>query len=345
MILNEPIIKVLELQYKEEYLQEWHNAYLHTTGAFEYHVTEGYWLLFETENYYATIGYDGVQKYKKPYEFPTEKFDLWGVSYEEWTDYQDTLFANQKIHSIEKHENFRTIYFDDFKLDLYVYGENDTFSVHSASFGDGINVMAVGEHLLQKCKCGGKAELLCDEHSDFAVRCKDCHRATYFDMILKDQIDVWNNGDTPCFIHTGAEKLKELLKTQKIKYIALSSESGELEMVDETFCYCFNVMICFENAIFMLSSEKVKGFDFNFTGRKFTDYNKKFWTNVIKPTESILFVGEKEDNAGRKILHFMLDDTDLFIKAIGYELAVALDEVTSPLSTKRKKLFCDGVNL
>lgn len=342
VLLNEPIIKVFTLQYRDRYEKDWHDEYLHTKGAFEYHVTEGYWLLFETENYYVTIGYDGVQKYKKPYEFPTEKFYLWRDGDEEWTDYKETLFMNQRLHSIEAHEGYQTIYFDDFKLDLYVYGNSDEFNLYSAQFGDGVNVMAVGGHLLKKCECGGKGELLCDERSDFAVRCKECHRATYFDMILKDQIEAWNNGDTPCFIHTGLETLKELLVTQEIKYIALSSRPYGFEKIDDDFYYSCDAIIGFENSLFMISSQKINGNNFDFTGSVLTDYNRDFWSNVITPLDKISFVGEEEDCEKRKILHFKLDDADLLIEATCGGLLVALDEVQvllNPNAIKRKTLF------
>ena len=195
MISNEPIIKVFELQYKEELIQDWHNAYLRTVGAFEYHVTEGYWLLFETKNFYVTIGYDGVQKYKKSYEFPKEKFECWYNGDEEWTDYKETLFVGQKIYSIELCDNHQVIYFDAFSLNLYVYGENDEFYENDEWSNCDEKIMAVGAHLLKQCECGGKAELFCNERSDYAVRCSLCHKETYFDMILKQQIDAWNHRD------------------------------------------------------------------------------------------------------------------------------------------------------
>ena len=342
ILLNEPIVKVFTLQYREKYEKSWRDAYLHTKGAFEYHVTEGYWLLFETENYYATIGYDGVQKYKKPYEFSTEKFFLWHDGDEEYIDYKETLFIGQKIHSIKDCKDHQTIYFDDFKLDLYVYGETDEFNLNLAIYGDGINVMAVGGHLLKKCECGGQAELLCDDLHDFSVRCKDCHRATYFDMILKDQIEEWNNGNSSCVINTGSETLKELLGTQKIKYIALSSKPYGFEKIDETVCYCSEAIICFDNTLFNIASQKVEGDNFDFIGSVLTDYNRDFWSNVITPLDKISFVGEEEDYEKRKILHFKLDDADLLIEATCNGVLVALDEVQfilNPNTIKRKTLF------
>ena len=343
MILNEPIIKVFELQYKEELLQDWHNAYLHTTGAFEYHVTEGYWMLLESENYYVTIGYDGVQKYNKPYVFDEAKFEWWYNGDEEWTDYKDTLLEGQKIHSIEAQDGYQTIYFDAFKLDLYVYGSDDEFNANTGTFGDGKNVMAVGSHLLKKCSCGGNAVILCDERSDFAIRCSTCHKATYFDMILKERIDAWITGDSPCIIDTGYETLKNLLtKAKGIRYLALSSGTHDFEMIDKATCGCANIMIAFDESYFLLSSQKIDGYNFDFTGSTISNYNREFWTNVIKPTESILFVREEQDHEGRKILRFRLDDVDLLIEATCWGLSVSLDEAQLLLNgnnIKRQQLF------
>ena len=328
MLLNEPIIKVFELQYKEDLLQEWQNTYLHTIGAFEYHVTEGYWLLLETENNYATIGFDGVQIYKKSYVFPEDKFEWWYNGDAEWIDYKDTLLSGQRIHSVEVREDYKTIYFDDFELRLYVYGKNDEFNVDGGNFGNGNNVMAIGGHLAKKCKCGGSAEILCDERSDYAVRCSVCHTATYFDMILKERIEAWNNGDTPCVIDTGYEKLVCLLTEKKyITYFALSSSDQEFEMYDDTSCDCANIMMAFDDTYFLLSSQKLDSDKYGFTGSIISDYNRDFWENVIRPTDKISFIREEEDYEGRKTLRFRLDDVDLLIEATNRGLSVSLDEV------------------
>lgn len=341
-ILNEPIKKVLKLEYTNKYHQDWHDAYLHTIGAFEYHVTEGYWLLFETENYYVTVGHDGVQTYKKPYTFPIDKFNHWSVSDDEWTDYRETLFVGQKIHSIEQNEDYQSIYFDDFKLNLYIYGESDEFNIYTGTFGDGVNVMAIGGHLLKKCECGGKGELLIDERSDYAVRCKECHKATYFDMILKDQIEAWNTDDTPCIIDTGRETLQELLKKQgKIKYIALPTQKHTFEWIDDSFCVCENAIIAFEDTYFMLSWQRVCGNKFDFTGSIITNYNHDIWSGEIKSADYIIFVREEEDFEGRKTLRFKLDDVDLLIAADPHGLEVALDETQLLMNrnTIRRTLF------
>ena len=204
MILNEPIINVFELFYNDNFEQEWQNAYLRVTDSFEYHVTEGYWLLFETENFYVTVGYDGVQKYKKPYVFSEEKFEWWYNGDEEWTDYRKTIFEGRIIHSVNPQDCYQEIHFDSFSLKHYTYGENDEFFVNEEWLNNDEKIMAVGSHLLKPCECGGKAELLIDEQSDYAVRCSSCHKQTCFKMILKEQVEAWNNGDSPRFVDVQA---------------------------------------------------------------------------------------------------------------------------------------------
>lgn len=343
MILKEPIIKVLNLQYNDKYNKDWQNAYVHTTGAFEYHVTEGYWILVETENYYATIGYDGVKVYEKPYEFSEEKFDWWYDGDEDYIDWLDTLFCGQKIHSIEEDGDHRVIYFDSFNLHLYVYTEETGFNLDRGSFGDGENVMAVGRHLLKKCECGGNGELLCDERGDFAVRCQDCHRATYFDMVLKDRIDLWNEGDTPCTIDTGREMVNNILRSKKeIKQFAISTGMGQCENMDDISCDCDSIMLAIEDSYFLLSSQKIEGYNYDFTGHKVSNYNPDFWGRIIKPIDKLVFVREEQDFEGRRSLIFKLDDVELIVEATHWGLFVSLDEAQLHLnyhSLNRKKLF------
>ena len=346
MFCNEPILKVFELQYRDDLLENWQDAYLHTTGEFEYHVTEGYWMLFETENHYITIGYDGVQKYQKPYVFPEGKFEWWYDGDDGWIDYKDTLLSGQRIHSVEEIDDHKVIYFDSCKLHLYVYEENE-FNLSRGSFGNGINTMALGGHLLKKCECGGAGELLLDERGDFAVRCKVCHRATYFDMILKNQIDAWNNGDAPCTIDTGRESVIDLFRCKEIKYLALPSNSSlsqfhQFEMIDNISCDCSHVMIGFEDEYFLLSSIRIGRDTYDFSGMHISDYNREIWTNIIKPIEQFYFVGEEEDFEKRKALHFKLDDIDLLVEATTRGLSVYLDETQLYLNRdniKRKNLF------
>ena len=45
--------------------------------------------------------------------------------------YEETIFVGQKIQSIEVQKEYQVIYFDNFKLGLYVYDETDGFNLNS----------------------------------------------------------------------------------------------------------------------------------------------------------------------------------------------------------------------
>ncbi len=202
MILNEPILSVDLLRYADKYEKENSDYFLQTIGEFAFHTTEGYALLFITENHFITLGYGGLNIYDLSYEFSEDKYELWGLGDEEWISEEETIFKGQRVISISQEENHKLIKFDSFEMKLYEYDEREEFIDRQEYFKRGwINKMAVGNHLLtRKCECGGNGELLVDERNDFSVRCQNCHKSTYFDMILQYQIDAWNNGDTPIVI-------------------------------------------------------------------------------------------------------------------------------------------------
>ncbi len=202
MIISKPILSVDLLVYTDKYEKEWHDCFLQKVGEFAFHTTEGYALLFITENHFITLGYGGLNIYDLSYEFPEDKYELWGLGDDEWISEEETIFKGQRVISISQEENHKLIKFDSFEMKLYEYDEREEFIDRQEYFKRGwINKMAVGNHLLtRKCECGGNGELLVDERNDFAVRCQNCHKSTCFDMILIDQINSWNNGDTPIVI-------------------------------------------------------------------------------------------------------------------------------------------------
>lgn len=315
MILDEPILKTFVLEYRSELLKDWQDAYLHMTGAFEYHVTEGYWILFESEGHYATVGYDGVKTYEKPYEFPKEKYVWYYDGDEELTDHVDTIFSGQRIHSLRNFGEYKSIIFDSFELNLYVYGENDAFYDGSGTAFDGVSVMAVGSHLLNKCECGGEGELLLDERGDFAARCKRCHKATYFDMELKARIEAWNRGERKCYIDTGREKLTAVLKEgSKIRYLALPPTEEKADILSGKPCRFATLIIALGDSLFLLSTKKSAARSYDFTGLSISNYNPDFYPTRIEPEKRLSFIREEELD-GRKAIRFDLDGAPLLLEA------------------------------
>lgn len=121
MILNEPILSVDLLTYSEKYEKEQSDYFLQTIGEFAFHTTEGYVLLFTTQNHYITVGYGGLKLYDLSYEFSKDKYELWSLGDEEWISEEETIFKGQRIISVTQEENYTIIQFDSFEMKLYEY--------------------------------------------------------------------------------------------------------------------------------------------------------------------------------------------------------------------------------
>ena len=63
MFCNEPIKRVYQRQDWENEEGRWQDALLEEAFTFEYHATDGYWLIFETENNVISVGFDGVKQH------------------------------------------------------------------------------------------------------------------------------------------------------------------------------------------------------------------------------------------------------------------------------------------
>ena len=70
MFCDEPIKRVYQRQDWENKEGRWQDALFEEAFNLEYHATDGYWLIFETENNVISIGFDGVKLWKTPRERP-----------------------------------------------------------------------------------------------------------------------------------------------------------------------------------------------------------------------------------------------------------------------------------
>ena len=197
MFCNEPIICVYERRYYGGKEQSRHTAILRLTGNFEYHTTEGYWLVLQTDNFVISMGYDGVKKYHSMDEFCTEDeldplFDIDG-----WITTEETLFVGERICSVDKIENGWVVTFDHFRLHLYGYHESNARDIDQYSNATNRHIpLSVGTHLLKrKCTCGREGEIYLDFVGDYFVRCNNCHASTWSEMCLIYAVDEWNNSD------------------------------------------------------------------------------------------------------------------------------------------------------
>lgn len=341
MFCDEPILKVFDLELKETLQPGWCNSFLQIAHRFEYHTTYGRWYLFETENFYITVGYDGVVKYEKPYEFPEERYDIERIGDGEASCYEDMIFTGQHICAVEDQGYYTTIVFDDFSWKLYVYGETDDKWFENRSCHHGDEIIPVGAHLLKKCPCGGTPELYFDQADDFFVRCGSCHAATYSNIRLKESADAWNRGDTPVTVMTTDEYFKEVVTTQKIKRIVVSDRC--LEMCGEDSGWAEEMIVEFENTKIGVRTtrlgEDVSKFAFS---NPITDYNKEIYSHVIRPTFGEIKYLDRYEIYGCEAMTFALDDTKLTVSTDGRDLLLGLAEPheNNFVVAKRNKLFC-----
>ena len=206
MFCNEPIQKVYELTLREDLQQDWHDYYFKITRRLEIHTTDSYWLLFETESFYITLGHNGVATYKKPYAFPKDRYMIDEMKIDETNGfksempyYESVIFIGQHVRKVFKDANLSTVVFDDFHLDLYTYTE-ETIDRFPRSHGHTCKIVPVGTHVLNDCICGNRPEIYFNAVDDFFIRCPKCHTTTYANRFFKVCADDWNCGNTPISI-------------------------------------------------------------------------------------------------------------------------------------------------
>ncbi|MBR5270327.1 MAG: hypothetical protein IKU21_07480 [Anaerotignum sp.] len=174
-----------------------------------YHVTEGYRIVLETENYYISLGISGAELCEKTGDIEEfEQAGEWLDSYIHiidpedvpWVDYEATLFVGERLLKVEEKDRFYLLHFDDFQLKLIPHALNeDDFPCLCNKDPWSYNyVLGVERLITEKCVCGGEGELLMDFVSDYLVRCKKCKKSTWAQMNVQDAIEEWNGGFLNC---------------------------------------------------------------------------------------------------------------------------------------------------
>lgn len=177
-----------------------------------FHTTKGCRIILETENFYISLGADGViigdkkgrvEQYAEPGEFfdPSIHFDPTDEDDVPWVDYISTLFVGERLLRVEKCESQYLLEFDDFLLKLVPHdlGADDMPSRQLyRDYVSYFNVIGCQRYLNKKCDCGGSGELLLDFVSDYVVRCEKCGKSTYAEMNAIDAIKAWNAGELHC---------------------------------------------------------------------------------------------------------------------------------------------------
>ena len=189
MFCEEMINKVYTIEKYESQYEHNKNAFLSFSPELEWHVTEGYWLGFETDNHFLLAGYDGVKILDSKEDLPADEYDVY--SDDDFFGYESTettIFKGERILDVAEAKNKYIIHLDHFDMTIFVY--HDYFD---CSCGENVNIqIKAAEHCVKrKCSCGGTAEVVLDFVSDFGVRCKKCHLSTYHTYVLQSVIDDW----------------------------------------------------------------------------------------------------------------------------------------------------------
>lgn len=327
MFCDEPVIRVYLCQ--DESITKENpdaNSYFDFIIRLAYHVTEGYYILLETESYMISIGVDGVTKITKAVF--VQKESVWmrpGIEYEDgerFVSALSTLFCGERLLRVQKAEGNYVASFDDFSLLVVPYSPKGlpwNIDRHDSGCAP---LLGFDRHLIRKCECGGEGQVLLDHVNDYVVRCKRCHKSTWANMVLQDAIDDWNSGDTPCEVDVFEDNASEFWSGQ-INYFAVSNRG----------IYPISAQSCdFEEAIASVGDRLISiqhrhindeygTFGFHFlTGYNESVYNMKV---VATPEEPITFLEEvREPDGALSGIKFKCGGRYLFLYSLEYNLTL-----------------------
>lgn len=296
------IIKVWDVSLRDEQLGD-NDAYFTVSPFVEYKTNGGFWILFQTEHNYISLGKDGVQTYDNP-PFSDEDYDICEVDGDYEDDYiegmETTLFVGERlVEVIQEEKRFRLI-FDDFEMFL-VPEESDRFWYEENA--EDVPISAFNRHIKRKCACGGQGELMIDFVSDFYIRCNKCHKSTWATYEVKSVIDDWNEGETETEIELSRERFMALLDND-VNYIALDEHSI---CYDDNMWDSSSLIISIGNSLFKLESQRIGDDKYDFEYHELSDYNKSMWPNLVVPTseQGIRFVCFEEEPDSFKVMRLV----------------------------------------
>lgn len=191
MFCEEAINKVYEIERYESQYEHSKDAFLSLSPELEWHVTEGYWLGFETAHHFIIAGYDGVKILNSKSDLPLDEYDVFSdgdiLGYE---TAETVMFKGERIQEVVEAKNKYIIHLDHFDMTIFVYPEAFDYSYQQ---NIDIPIKAAEHCIKRKCTCGGTAEVILDFVGDFGVRCNKCRLSTYHTFVLQDVIDDWEN--------------------------------------------------------------------------------------------------------------------------------------------------------
>ena len=210
----------------------WERPDYHQPGRLVYHALPDFWLVFETEHYYISVGSDGVNKYESVQDLKGNDRELWN---DPVTGVEEIVFPGRCIEAVAETEAGWEIHFDSFNMDVVRHEKDDGFEgseykVEAPFFGF--------SHILNKCACGGYPEFMMDRHCDFYVQCPICDRYTYADYNPDHPVNDWNTGNVHCL--EGHEDITRIFI--KLDGVLADFRRGVMEM-----CHMDTIVVSGEN--------------------------------------------------------------------------------------------------
>ncbi len=152
-----------------------------------YHATEGYWLVFETEHFFISIGTDGVLIYDSVVKLQQGGKTLFNELFE----LESIVFPGECLHDVSESEKGWIVQLSDFQLRIVRHAPEENYE--GQGFQTEIPFFGF-DHVLKRCSCGGKPEFKVDCHDDFYVECNQCHKFTEAGYIPDRIVYDWNEG-------------------------------------------------------------------------------------------------------------------------------------------------------
>jgi len=324
MFCNEPILKVYQKSIEDASNE--YDCFFDFFTELAFHTTHGYWLVFETENFFIEIGADGIKPIdKNQYEVEQKGYlvpcdeHCTGIEY---ISDESIIFVGKRILSIQQYEAKYTVTFDDFTLSVIPYPAGRFPTRLSRRIRNDTPVLGCDRHIKHQCECGGKAEIFLDHVSDFFARCKNCHKATMANMALSKVIIDWNAGNTPCVIDLISDNLEKYWRG-KIEYFAVSSRG--INPISAQSCDFDSAIIKIDDALIHVehrgANEDYGTFEFD----NCSGYNPEFYSRkvIATPGEPITFLEEiREPDGTLTCVKFRYGDRFLFLYAFADNLTL-----------------------
>ena len=339
MFCEEKILRVYEMRLRAPYQEEWHDSFLQVTYRLQYHTTDGYWLVAETENHYITLGVGGVRIARGAVSELSERFEI-----EEYgaDSVITTLLLGEHLVDVRQKKGYTKLLLEDLSMELYEYTRQDWRWFEHINHLHGYLPLVTRNNLfLRRCSCGGRGEALLDHVEDYVVRCKRCHRSTRVAQSFARAVADWNDGETTCICYTDFEELTAQLQREDLQYIAVSRQG--LIIIDEKLWETDALILAFEKEKYLLSCQRKREDETEFSVLKVSDLNPEEYRRVIRPSDGgRLYFVECGRDFGSRELRLHLDDTEILIRSsndLSLEIGISCVDRIDYETTKRRTLL------